>query len=149
MSTTRIVVHAPAEAVFDVLMRPMCYPRWVVGAREIRDVDPEWPTPGSSFHHTVGVGLVRTDDSTTLADAKRPDLVELRARAWPIGEADVRLELQQRGPLTRVTMHEAPARGPARAIWRTPAVALTSLRNRWSLRRLKGLVESGSCREAG
>ncbi|MGZ4150849.1 MAG: SRPBCC family protein [Actinomycetota bacterium] len=146
MSTPQIVIRAPAEAVFDVLMDPRCYPRWVVGAHRIRDVDPDWPRDGSSFHHSVGVRPFLIDDSTTLVHAERPRLVELRARAWPLGEADVRLELEQRDGLTRVTMREVPVEGPGRAIWRAPVAAITTLRNRWSLKRLKRLVEERSGR---
>jgi uncharacterized protein YndB with AHSA1/START domain len=140
VSTVRVVLRAPAERVFDVLTNAHCYPRWVVGAHAIRDVDPEWPAEGSAFHHSVGVWPFRIHDSTTLVRARRPHLVELRARAWPLGEADVRLDLQQRGDLTRVTMYEVPVRGPG-AAWRAPVVAVTVVRNRVSLWRLRGLVE--------
>jgi uncharacterized protein YndB with AHSA1/START domain len=142
MSTTRIVIRAPAEAVFDTLTDAECYPRWVVGASHIRDVDAEWPTDGSSFHHSVGVWPVRIHDSTTIVRSSRPRSVELRARAWPLGEADVRIELEQRGGLTRVTMRETAAEGPGAAIWSAPTSAITTARNRVSLRRLKELVES-------
>jgi hypothetical protein len=84
---------------------------------------------------------IRIHDSTTVVRTRRPALVELRARAWPLGEADVRLDLEQRGGLTRVTMRETPAEGPGVAIWRAPTAAVTTLRNRASLRRLKDLVE--------
>jgi hypothetical protein len=141
VSTAHIVIRVPADAVFDVLTDPGCYPRWVVGARDVRGADPEWPRDGASFHHSVGVWPFQIHDSTTLVHAERPGLVVLRARAWPLGEADVRLDLEQRGRLTRVTIHETPAEGPGRAVWRGPVVALTTLRNRWSLARLKRLVE--------
>ncbi len=142
MSVTRIIVKAPADAVYDVLIDPQCYPRWVVGASQIRDVDAGWPSEGSSFHHSVGVWPVRIHDSTTLVHADRPRSVELRARAWPLGEADVRIELEQRGDLTRVTMREVAADGPGAAIWSAPTAAMTTVRNRLSLRRLKDLVEA-------
>jgi uncharacterized protein YndB with AHSA1/START domain len=149
MSTTHIVIRAPADAVFDVLMDPYAYPRWVVGAHTIRAVDPDWPKDGTSFHHTVGVWPFRIRDSTTLVHAERPRLVMLRARAWPLGEADVRIELEQRDGLTRVTMYEEPVHGPGRAIWREPTQWITTLRNRWSLARLKNLVESRARRASG
>lgn len=142
MSTTHIVVRAPAEAVFDVLIDPFCYPRWVVGARAIRGVDRDWPREGSAFHHSVGLWPLRIRDSTTLVRARRPALVELRARAWPLGEADVRLDLEQRGHLSRVTIREVPVDGPGRAVWWAPVAVVTALRNRWSLARLKDVVES-------
>jgi polyketide cyclase/dehydrase/lipid transport protein len=141
VSTTQIVVRATADAVFDVLMDPNCYPRWVVGAHRIRDVDGSWPLAGSAFHHTVGVWPFRVDDSTTLVGSRRPNLVELRARAWPLGEADVRLDLEQRGDLTRVTMREHPVEGPGTRFGR-PVDAITTLRNRRSLARLKDLVQT-------
>jgi hypothetical protein len=142
VSTTHIVVHAPAEAIFDLLIDPPCYPGWVVGARDVRDVDPAWPAEGTSFHHSVGVWPFVVKDSTTIVVARRPDLVELRARAWPLGEADVRIELEQRGDRTRVTIREIPVAGPGRGMWSRPVEALTTLRNRLSLSRLKRLVAS-------
>jgi uncharacterized protein YndB with AHSA1/START domain len=148
VSTAHIVVRAPAEAVFEVLIDPDCYPRWVVGAHRIRDIDEEWPSDGAAFHHSVGVWPFRIDDSTTLVRADRPRLVELRARAWPLGEADVRLDLEQRGDLTRVTIREVPAAGPGLAVWRAPVAAVTTLRNRVSLARLKDVVEERSGRAA-
>jgi hypothetical protein len=148
VSTAHIVVRAPAQAVFDVLIDPDCYPRWVVGAHTVRDVDAEWPEPGSAFHHSVGVWPFHIDDSTTLVHADRPRTVGLRARAWPLGEADVRLDLEQRGELTRVTIREEPAEGPGLVIWRAPVAALTTLRNKRSLGRLKGLVEERARRSA-
>jgi len=141
VSIAHIVIRSPSEAVFEALLDPTCYPDWVVGASHIRDVDDDWPREGSSFHHAVGVWPIRIHDSTTVVRTRRPTLVELRVRAWPLGEADVRLDLEQRGSLTRVTMRETPAEGPGAAIWRAPTAAVTTLRNRASLRRLKELVE--------
>jgi uncharacterized protein YndB with AHSA1/START domain len=148
VSTTHIVIRAPADAVFDVLIEPDAYADWVVGAHHIRDVDDAWPRPGSRFHHQVGVWPFRINDSTTLVRADRPRTIDLRARAWPLGEADVRLALEQRGDATRVTMREVPVEGPVRAIWRSPTEALTSARNRRSLARLKDLVERRGGRAA-
>ncbi|MGZ4126486.1 MAG: hypothetical protein ACXVQU_13140 [Actinomycetota bacterium] len=45
-----------------------------------------------------------------------------------------------------MTMREVPVEGPGRAIWRAPVAAITTLRNRWSLKRLKRLVEERSGR---
>jgi uncharacterized protein YndB with AHSA1/START domain len=145
VSTTQLWVRAPAETVFDVLMDPRCYPRWVVGAHAIRDVDADWPKEGSSFHHSVGVRPFRIHDSTTLERVQRPGLVELRARAWPLGEAHVRIEPVPRGDGTLVTMKEVPVEGPG-ALIRAPAEAITTLRNRVSLRRLRRLAEMRATR---
>jgi uncharacterized protein YndB with AHSA1/START domain len=43
MSRNQIPIAAPPEAVFEVLDDAEAYPRWVVGARRMRRVDPDWP----------------------------------------------------------------------------------------------------------
>jgi uncharacterized protein YndB with AHSA1/START domain len=144
VSTTSVVIRAPAEAVYDVLIDPQSYPLWVVGASRVRGVEREWPAEGASFHHSVGAWPLLIDDSTTIVTARPPDLIELRARAWPLGEADVRLRLEQRGELTRVTLREIAVLGPGRTLWGRPVEALTRLRNSRSLARLKRLVEGRS-----
>ena len=50
----RAIVPAPPEAVFAVLSDPETYPEWLAGAQHIRQVDGDFPAPGSQFDHEVG-----------------------------------------------------------------------------------------------
>ena len=55
---------AGTDAAFAVLIDPETYPRWLIGATAIRDIDDDWPAPGSKFHHVVGVGPLQIPDDT-------------------------------------------------------------------------------------
>lgn len=145
MSRNEIVIAAAPERVWEALMDPWLYTQWVVGNKRVRGVDADWPRPGSRFHHTVGVGLLRTRDATRVVAAVPPRRLELDAHAWPLGTARVVLELEPAAhgehAATRVVMTEEPSRGPAK--WtETPLLhGLTHGRNVESLRRLKRMVE--------
>lgn len=116
------------------------YGDWVVGAKEIRSVEPGWPTPGSGFHHTVGVGPFAVRDETRVRDLDPPYRLELKARAWPSGEAHVTILLDDAGSGTRVTMLEEPVSGPARWLHNPLLDAATHTRNTIALRRLARLA---------
>ena len=66
VASNRIVVDAPPAVVFRTLVDPSSYAYWVVGAKTIRGVDEAWPAPGSKFHHSVGLGPVLVEDSTSV-----------------------------------------------------------------------------------
>jgi uncharacterized protein YndB with AHSA1/START domain len=92
-SVTRYAV-APLERVFDVISDPTTYPEWLVGAREIREVDDDWPAPGSLFHHRVGLfGPLTVADTTKVLEIDPPVHLSLEVRARPFGRgrADFRL----------------------------------------------------------
>ena len=42
------------------------YPDWVVGAAESRKVDPEFPQPGATLHHTQGIPRIGLKDTSTV-----------------------------------------------------------------------------------
>ena len=136
-------IAAPRERIFAVLTDAWTYADWVVGAKEIRDVEPAWPERGSGFHHTVGVGLLATRDETRVRAIDPPRRLSLRARAWPAGEAHVTLLLDDAGAGTRVTMLEEPVSGPARWLHNPVLDAATHARNTVALRRLARLVREG------
>lgn len=94
-TNTRFMPVAP-EAVWDALADPGGYGYWVVGSKEIRDVDADWPNPGSRFHHTIGVGPLTIDDHSTVIETRRPSLFRIRVKGRPAGTAMVTLEMQPR-----------------------------------------------------
>ena len=57
-------MEAPPERVFDALVDAWLLPVWVVGATHIRDVDDNWPEPGSVVHHQVGAWPFTISDVT-------------------------------------------------------------------------------------
>jgi hypothetical protein len=88
MTKNSIVVNATAGDVFDALDDAYAYPRWVVGTRRIRWVDPAWSAVGSRFHHAVGTFVAELHDSTLVVARERPRLDPTpdpldRLRPWP------------------------------------------------------------------
>ena len=61
MSKNSVQIGVGPEQVFDVLDDAGAYPKWVVGARRVRRVDPNWPAVGSQFHHAVGTTPICTE----------------------------------------------------------------------------------------
>ena len=141
VSRNEIVIDASPDAVYQVLCDAHCYPRWVVGARRIRDVDGNFPEPGSRFHHAVGIGPLELRDHTEVIETEPGRRVVLRARARPATVASIDLRLEPSGDGTTVVMFEEAERGPARMLPQPVRDFLLVLRNSWSLARLKRLVE--------
>ena len=80
MARNEIVIDAPPEKVYEVLLDPSAYPKWVVGAKQLRGVDRRWPRTGARFHHKVGAGAVTLNDSTKLLEKKENRRVVLEVR---------------------------------------------------------------------
>jgi uncharacterized protein YndB with AHSA1/START domain len=141
---TDILVDADPEAVFDVLTDPETYPGWVVGTRNVRDVDRDWPRPGGRFHHTVGwVGPLNVRDDTEVEEIDPPRSLVLRVktRPWMTGRVELYVKPEDDGR-TRVIMYESTIGGlTTRAASTLLGVPLWG-RNAESLRRLKRIAES-------
>jgi len=132
------------ERTFAVLSEPQRYGSWVVGAHRVERADPEWPAPGSSFHHEQGIPLLNIDDTTTVLECEPPTRLRLEARVRPLLIAHVDLALTPSGTGTLVRMEEQPVGGLLAPLLRLPpARALTRLRNLESLRRLRRAALDG------
>ena len=142
MTENEILIAAPRERVFAVLADPVSYADWVVGAKQVRDAQGDWPAVGSRIHHFIGAGPVTIDDSTEVVECEPPERLVLRARLGPLGDFEVVLRLDDvQGDVTKVTMLEGPVEGISR--FAGPAGdAFGHLRNALSLARLKDLAES-------
>src|SRR3954452_10421778 len=139
MVRQEITIAAPPDAVFAVLLDGYAYADWVVGARRVRAVDPEWPAVGARFHHVLGLGPLELKDSTKILEVDGPHhlALEVRFRPFGLGRVDLDLETVRGGRATLVTMDEvAGVNGKMRSIERL----LIMLRNWWSLQRLRRLV---------
>src|SRR3954454_22083271 len=94
MAHNSIRTCAPPDAVFDVLDDACAYPRWVVGARRVRAVDPSWPNPGSRFHHALGTEAGELHDSSKVLERDRPNRLVLEVRFRPVGVARVDIRVR-------------------------------------------------------
>ena len=140
MSVVEIVIERPRAEVWAHVVDAETYPTWLIGAERV-DAPREWPAPDSTFEHRIGGGPLRLAGSTTSQGADEPRRLHLRAGMGPLGEFDVRFDLEELGPTrTRVSMTERASGGPARWVDRVagPLVdAAVGRRNTVSLRRLR------------
>jgi uncharacterized protein YndB with AHSA1/START domain len=128
------------QAIWEVLADAGEYGYWVVGSKVIRDAEPDWPAPGSKFHHTIGVGPFKVSDHTVALEAERPHRIVLRAKGRPVGTAKVTLTMTPRDGGTIVRMTENPD-GVYRPLTLNPLLHLLTLaRNSESLMRLEELA---------
>ena len=141
MSVNQKRIDASPEAVWDVLSDGWLYPLWVVGASRMRDVDETWPEVGSRLHHSVGVWPGLIDDNTEVLSAERHVSLKLRAKGWPMGEAEVLIELLPDGDGTLVRIPEKPVKGPGVLVPKPLVDPMLSWRNVEALRRLAFIVE--------
>jgi uncharacterized protein YndB with AHSA1/START domain len=141
VSINRRMVAATPDDVWNVLADGWLYPLWVVGATRIRDVEENWPQQGSRIHHSVGVWPLLINDHTEVLDAVPGRSIKLRARGWPIGEAEVDIRLSDVGAQTEVVIEEDAVAGPG-VLVPEPFKGLTlKWRNVETLRRLAFIVE--------
>jgi hypothetical protein len=138
VTVTRRTFPVSSSDLFQVLLEPTTYPRWLVGAKKIRSVSPNWPQPGSYFEHTVGFGPLAIGDRTTARELDTPRLLELYVRARPLIEAVVRFEVEPVTAGCELVMTEEPAGFYKLAAPLTQP--LVKARNERSLHRLGELV---------
>ena len=140
MSTNTRFMPVPPEAVWEVLADPGEYGYWVVGSKVIRDADPDWPEPGSKFHHTVGFGPFKVSDHTKSIEAEQPRRLKIRAKGRPFGTATVTVEMTPKDGGTVVRLTENPD-GIYRPLAFLPPLQLSALgRNAESLMRMEELA---------
>lgn len=139
-----MVFAATPDQVFAALADGDRYDQWVVGAREIRATDPDFPRPGAKVHHRVGVGPIEVKDTTKVEAAQPGHRLRLEARVRPMGVAVVDFALEPVAGGTKVIMEEH-VRSPFVLRALDPALTpLVNARNVASLKKLKTIVESGA-----
>ncbi len=89
----------------------------------------------------MGIGPFKVNDHTKSERMESPRLLELRAKARPLGTAKVRLELEREGAGTRVRMYEDAADILTAIVFNPLTHLLVRGRNEESLRRLAELAE--------
>src|SRR3954471_14924708 len=145
MDRFAIEVDAPPAVVWVPLADASTFEHWVVGCKQVRFVEGDWPEPGASIHHRVGVGPATIDDTTSVLESSPERHIALRARARPVGVARVDIDLEPTGPdRTTVVMRERVVEGPMTRVPDAVNAALLHGRNNESLRRLRDLAEQRS-----
>ncbi len=142
MTHNERIIEASPDKVWEVLADGWLYPVWVVGATRMRDVDAEWPATGSLLHHSAGVWPLVVSDSTEVLESLPGHFLRLRARGWPLGEAEVAITLTAHGSGTLVAIDEDVAAGPGRLVPAPLRSVTMKIRNVETLRRLAFIAEN-------
>jgi hypothetical protein len=139
--TTIRDVSASRQAVWDVMANGWTYTQWVVGNSRTRAVDSNWPEPGATIKHSVGVWPLVVNDKTEVESCTPGEELVLNARLGLLGAARITLRLSDIRDGCRIEMIEVPVSGPARLM--PDRIALTAVypRNRECLWRLGALAE--------
>ena len=141
VSITTKVMACDASDVFAVLRDGWLYPSWVVGASRVRNVDANWPDVGSRLEHSVGVWPALVSDHTRVEAVQTDQLLQLMARAWPAGQARVRIELAPHTDGVLVQIHEDAVAGPGALLPKALRSPILDWRNTETLRRLAFIAE--------
>ena len=142
MDQTEILIAVEPGDVWATLADASTFQDWVVGCKEVRHVEGDWPAVGSAIHHSIGVGAMTIDDTTSVEEAEPGRRLVLRARVRPAGVALVKLTLEAVGAAaTNLIMEEAIIDGPISHVPDALTDPVLHPRNVASLRRLKELAE--------
>ncbi len=134
-------IAVPCERVWEVLSQGWIYAQWVVGNSRTRAVDSNWPQPGASIQHSVGVWPLVINDETVVERCDAPHELVLLAKLGPLGAARITMRLRETPQGCRVEMIEVPVAGPAGLIPDRLALAGIYPRNKECLMRLAALAE--------
>ncbi len=135
-------VHAPSEAVWDVLSDGWFYAAWVVGASRVRDVDSAWPAPRTRIAHSFGIWPAVISDVSEVLECEPGRMLLIKAKGRPVGEAEVRLTIAPGGAeRCTVSIVEDAVAGPGRAAPRALRQSVIAPRNAEALRRLALIAE--------
>ena len=92
----------------------------------------------------LGVWPVLINDKTVLLEWDPPRRAVLRAHGWPIGEAQVTIEVKPSGTGSLVRILEDAVEGPGRLVPSPIRRIGLRIRNRETLQRLAYLAEGGA-----
>lgn len=152
MAVVRRTIPRPRAEVFEALVTPETFPHWLVGAREIRSVDPDWPAEGAAYHHRVGlIGPFKVADLGKVLEIDDSRRLSLEVRGLPLGRGRATFALSDgpdegAGPQTVVELSEVPI---GRLAPTKPMVdPLIARRNRRSLANLADLLDRGRSHRA-
>ena len=144
MSTNVREMNCSPEDVFRVLADGWLFPAWVVGASRMRDVDSRWPAEESTLKHSFGVWPALINDETVVKEWDPPHRFVIQPHGWPIGEAEVAIDVKPRGEGCVVRIQERAVKGPGLLV-PTPVMDIgLHIRNVETLRRLAFLAEGGA-----
>jgi hypothetical protein len=107
----------------------------------MRDVEAAWPQVGAKLHHSAGVWPLIVNDNSEVLESDPGRYLRLRARGWPLGEAEVAITLTPSGANTLVKIEETAVSGPGAMLPQPVEGVLIRWRNTETLKRLAFIAE--------
>jgi hypothetical protein len=133
---------ASRQQVWNVIADGWTYSQWVVGNSRMRAVDPEWPAPGSTIRHSIGIWPLVIDDLTVSEACKPLEELVMLAKGRPLGAARITMRLFDiEGGGCRIEMAEVPVSAPLSWLPKRVALAAALPRNRECTWRLAAIAE--------
>jgi len=139
-------IERPPDVVWALLEDGHSYADWVVGTRQVHEVDDTWPAVGSRLRFTAGFGPFTVEDITTVRRIEPKRSLELEAHAGWLGSARICFDVRSWGEHTLVIIDEHPLSGLG-ARWHNAVLeVLFRFRNRRMLENLDHAVKNRSQR---
>ncbi|MFG3104898.1 SRPBCC domain-containing protein [Streptomyces sp. NPDC048182] len=143
MAVRHRVINASPARVWEVLADGDSYAAWVVGAADVTPRRGHWPRVGATIAYEVGLGPLRLGNETVVRRCEEGSVLELEAKAGPLGTDRIAIELRPWGDQTLVVVDEHPLRGVGGTLHNVGVEVLIQLRHRAMLARLARLCETG------
>ncbi|CAL9340265.1 hypothetical protein SUDANB58_00253 [Streptomyces sp. enrichment culture] len=142
MAVRHRLIKASPETVWSVIADGNRYAQWVVGTSESRPRRGQWPRLGAAITYEVSLGPVRLSNETVVRRCVEGSVLELEAKAGPLGTARIAIELRSWGEHCLVIVDEHPLRGAGGTLHNAALEPLIQLRHRAMLARLARLCEA-------
>lgn len=108
---------------------------------DLAEGQPTWPDAGSGFHHSLGFGITRTRDATSVLRVDEPRRLTLQTGMGPLGANRIMFRLLADPDGTGIELDERPAVGLVASKGPAPAVDRPIwLRTHGVLRRVRQLA---------
>jgi uncharacterized protein YndB with AHSA1/START domain len=144
MSFNSRQLNVGVDRCFATIVDPTTYPHWLVGAKSIREVDADWPHPGSRFHHVVGVGPLQLPDHTEVLAIEPGYRLQLKVKARPFITAVATFTVVGDDERCVVSIEEEPTIRSLGNLVRVVMDPTVHVRNHRSLRRLAEYVDGAA-----
>ncbi|MFD7702061.1 SRPBCC family protein [Streptomyces caelestis] len=142
MAVRHHLVRTSPQSVWAVLEDGTRYADWVVGTSSSKPVRGHWPQLGSAIGYEVRFGPLSLSNETVVRRCLPGEMLELEAKAGPLGTARIAIELRSWGDHCLVIVDEHPLKGAGGTVHNAAVEALIQIRHRTMLARLARICEA-------